>query len=235
MKIMALLGDYPPDESKRRQNAMSRSASPGTQVDFSVISESVYRKGLTNLHRTLAAPSLCRKAVEAEKAGYDAVVPYGTLDLGVEEARHVVDIPVVGPGRAAVHTARTLADRIGIVCYDEPHVVMFRKLLPFWGVERFATSIRPVNILVTEMASRQEDLRARFLDIARAMIADEGAEVILPLGFSMVPLTLAAQDLTAELPVPVLDPMAISMRLAETLAATGVTNSRVAYPRASLD
>lgn len=230
MKIMAMLGNYPKEEHDRRAAAMTRAASETTQVDFSVIEESVFFKGLTNLHRVLAAPALCHKAIEAEKAGYDAIVPYGCLDLGVEESRHVVSIPVVGPGRAAVHTARVLCDRFGVICYDEPHVVMFRRLLPQWGVEEHATSIRPVDVGVTEMKARRDYLRERFLELSRKVIREEGAEIILPLGFSMVPLTLDAQDLTSELDVPVLDPMAIAMRLAETLAATGVKNSRVAYP-----
>ncbi len=67
----------------------------------------------------MVAPAAGRAVVAAEKDGYDAVVAWGTLDLGVEEARHLVDIPVVGPGQIAVNIATTLCQRFGIIAYSE--------------------------------------------------------------------------------------------------------------------
>ena len=235
MKIMALLAQYPPDELERRRAAMRAAASAGTQVDFAQIEGSVYRKGLTHLHRAQVAPLVARAALDAETAGYDAVVPYGTLDLGVEEARHVVGIPVVGPGRAACHTAATLAERFAVICYDEAHVIMFQTLVRAWRVDSYVSSIRPVEIVVTDMAAQRAELRRRFVERARWLVEEEGAQLILPLGLTMVPVTFAAAEVAAEIGVPVLDPLAISMHLAETLSASGVTNSRVAYPAATLD
>ena len=52
---------------------------------------------------------------------------------------------------------------------------------------------------------------------------------------TMVPVTFAAAELAADVGVPVVDPLASAMRLAELLAATSVPNSRAAYPFASLD
>ena len=44
----------------------------------------------------------------------------------------------------------------------------------------------------------------------------------------------ALYDLAAEIGVPVLDPLPITMRLAEALAASGFKNSRAAYPGVKL-
>lgn len=235
MKIMALLAQYPPDELARRQAAMRAAASPGTQVDFAEIAGSVYRSGMTDLHRSLVAPLIARLALDAQQAGYDAVVPYGTLDLGVEAARHVIDIPIVGPGRAACHTAAILAERFAVICYDQHHVAMFGKLLREWRMESYVSSVRPVDIVVTSMAAQRDELRRRFVAQAKRLVEEEGAQLILPLGLTMVPVTFAAADLAGDIGVPVLDPLTIAMRLAETLAASGVSNSRVAYPAASLE
>jgi hypothetical protein len=54
MKIMVVMGEYPPEETERRQ--------------------------------------------KAEADGFNAVVPFGTLDVGVEMSRNLVRIPVVGAG-----------------------------------------------------------------------------------------------------------------------------------------
>ncbi|MCC7106181.1 MAG: hypothetical protein IT307_13650 [Chloroflexi bacterium] len=235
MKIMALLAQYPPEELARRQNAMRAAASPSTQVDFSEVASSVYRSGMTELHRTLVAPLVARLALEAQQAGYDAVVPYGTLDLGIEAARHVVDIPIVGPGRAACHTAAIISERFAVVTYDRHHITMFHKLLREWRVEPWVSSVRAVDIVVTSMQAQRDELRKRFVEQSRRLVEEEGAELILPLGMTVVPISFAAADLATEIGVPVLDPLAIAMRLAETLAATGVKNSRVTYPAASLE
>jgi Asp/Glu/hydantoin racemase len=153
----------------------------------------------------------------------------------VEEARHAVSIPIVGPGRAAVHAAATLCERFAIVCYDVAHVVMFTRLLRFWRVESFVTGIHPVDVVVTDMAASRDRLRERFVAVSREAVARDGAQVIVPLGMTMVPVTFAAADLATDIGVPVVDSLAAAMRLAEMLAATRMTNSRAAYPPASLD
>lgn len=48
----------------------------------------------------LAGPRVVEEAIEAEKKGFDAVVPYGNLDLGVDAARSQADNQVVGMDRS---------------------------------------------------------------------------------------------------------------------------------------
>jgi allantoin racemase len=233
-RIVVLLAKYPDHELKLRMTAVTRAAPPSIDLEFRHIEGSVYRKGLTNLHRALVAPLVVRAAVEAERDGCHAVVPYGTLDLGVEEARHAIDIPILGPGRTGTNVAATVSDRFAVLCYDKPHVVMFKKLVREWDVERHVTSIREVGVAITEMAADPDHLRRQFLATARSAIDSDGAELIVPLGMTMVPVHLKAADLTAELGVPVLDPLALTLRVAEGLASSGYVNSRVAYPAAEL-
>lgn len=234
VRVAVLLAQYPPDQLERRQQAVLRAAPPSVMVEFRQIEGSVFHKGLTNFHRALIAPLIGRAAVEAEQDGCDAVVPYGTLDLGVEETRHLIDIPILGPGRTAALAATMVADRFAVLCYDQPHVVMFRRLLPAWHVADRVTSIREVGVLVTDMAKDPDELRRRFVEVARDAIDRDGAELVLPLGMTMVPVHLSAADLTEAIGLPVLDPLALTLRFAEGLATTGFVNSRVAYPAADL-
>jgi len=232
-KITVLMNTYTPGHLDSRQSAVLAATSGGVEVDFTEVTESHGGGATTNFHRAAVAIAFARRAAEAEAAGSDAVVPWGTLDLGVEEARHITRIPVIGPGRTAANLAASLVDRFGVMVYGADQVVMFRKLLRAWGAESRVVGIRHVNLRPMEMESRRDELRQRFIAESRRFVADDGAELVLPLGFSMVPVTLSAAELTDELRVPVLDPLAIVMRVAEALAATGVRNSRVAYPDAS--
>lgn len=228
--IAVILAQYPPDERARREDAVRDAAPYGQPVEFLEIEGSVYKKGLTQYHRSVIAPLVADAALRAQQAGHSAVMPYGTLDLGIEEARHVVDIPVMGPGRTSTHVAFTLGARVSVLCYDQPHIVMFRKLLPSWGITDGITSIRAVDLPITEMASRVDDLRKRFVEQSQQAIEDEGAEIILPLGMTMVPVLMSAASLSEEIGAPVVDPISSTLAVAAFLGAGGYTNSRVAYP-----
>lgn len=231
---MMLMNRYTPGQLDQRQSAVLAAASQGVTVEFASVEESAGGGAVTQLHRALVAPAFARRALAAERAGYDAVVTWGTLDLGVEEARYAVDIPVLGPGRVGANTAAMLVDRFGVLCYGPNQVVMFRKLLDGWGVGQRVTSIRHIDMRPMEMPDRRDEVRSRFVAESRAAAA-EGAELILPLGFSMVPVTVSAGDVADEIGLPVLDPLATAMRVAEALAASGYTNSRAAYPYVELE
>lgn len=235
IRLLGVLGEYPADELNQREDAMRAATPPGVDLGFAYIEASVFRKGLTHLHRALTAPAVAKAARDAELQGYSAVVPYGTLDLGVEEARHVVDIPVVGPGRTAATVAASLVERFVVLVYDQPHVVMQISLLRSWGVAERVTSIRAVNLEVTEMSAQPDRLRELFVQQAAWAVRDENAQLVVPMGMTMVPVLMSPASLAAELGVPVMDPLALSLQLAASLARSGVTNSRAAYPKASLD
>lgn len=234
MKIMVLMNEYTPEALERRKKVVEASVSAGVEVGYAVIEGSGGGKAVTNLNRTLVAPAAGRAAVAAEKAGYDAVVAWGTLDLGVEEARHLVDIPVVGPGHLAVNIATTLCQRFGVIAYSPKLVLMFRRSIRAWGHEAWAAGFGNVDMPPMEMPDHKDEVRERFIRLGRELVNECDAELILPLGYSIVPLTQNASDLAAEIGVPVLDPLPLTMRIAEALAASGFKNSRAAYPAAQL-
>jgi allantoin racemase len=234
LKIMVLMNQYTPEALQRRKDVVQASTSQGVEVGYAVIEGSDGGASVTDLHRAMVAPAAGRAAIAAEKAGYDAVVAWGTLDLGVEEGRHLVDIPIVGPGRVAASIAATLCQRFAVIAYSTKQIVMFRKAMRGWGLEPWAVDYRHVDMPPMEIPNHREDVRRRFVAEAQAAVREKGAELILPLGYSIVPLTLRAADLAGDIGVPVIDPLPITMRLAEALAASGFRNSRAAYPAVKL-
>jgi allantoin racemase len=234
VKIMVLMNEYTPQAFARRKTVVEASVSAGVEVGYSVIEGSGGGKAVTNLHRTLVAPAAAREVIKAEKAGYDAVVAWGTLDLGVEEARHLVNIPVLGPGHIAVSVAATLCQRFAVISTRSSSILMFRKSIRAWGLEPWVVDYRYLDMPPMEMPNQVDEVRKRFIAHGRAAVEEAGAELILPLGYSIVPLTQSASDLAAEIGVPVLNPLPLTMRIAEALAASGFKNSRAAYPLATL-
>ena len=93
MKIMVVMGEYPPEENERRRQAVLNCSSPGTDIGFAVIKATFFRRSNSQVNSLSAGPLVAEVAVKAEADGYDAVVPFGTLDAGVELARNLVRIP----------------------------------------------------------------------------------------------------------------------------------------------
>lgn len=114
MRILCMLpaarGVYPPEAEERRLNLMRSYTTPTTQVDadympaVSGFSPWGGSGGSAPPDASARASQLsAQRAVQAEREGYDAFCPFGTLHIGVREARQLVQIPVVGarPKRAS--------------------------------------------------------------------------------------------------------------------------------------
>jgi allantoin racemase len=169
------------------------------------------------------------KAMEAEDAGVDAVVPFGTLDIGVELARHLVQIPVVGACQSTFHLAATLSHRLGVITYERTSIPFTRKNARQWGVEDLVVSWQSIETPLVQSGEAHESIRERLLACGRRAIED-GAELIFPQGVTMVPVHYPATNIAQELGVPVLDALAISIQTAEMMVRTGLRHSPLSYP-----
>lgn len=231
MKIMVVLGTYPPAEMQRRREAVLRSVSPGTEVAFGVIEGTVFRRSVSAVNALAAAPLVAAKAKEAEESGCDAVVPFGTLDIGVELARHLVKIPVIGAAQSTFQVAAMLSRRVGVVSYERTSTPFTRRNAFAWGVGDIVVSYQAVEIPLVESGSSHQLIHDALIAASRRAI-DEGAEIIFPQGVTMVPVHYSAREIAAELRVPVLDALAISLQTAEMMVRTGLTHSPLTYPPA---
>lgn len=226
---MVVLGAYPPEEMERRRQAIERCASPGSEIVLGIIDATVFRRSNSEVNALTAAPLVAAKAKEAEEAGIDAVVPFGTLDIGVELARHLVKIPVVGAAQSTFHLAATLSQRLGIISYERTSIPFTRKNARTWGVEHLVVSWQSIETPLVASAAEHAPMRERLLTCARQAIQD-GAELIFPQGVTMVPVHYSAREIAQEIGVPVLDALAISIQTAELMVRTGLSHSPLTYP-----
>ena len=146
MKIMVVMGEYPPEESERRRQAVLNCASPGTDIGFDVIKATFFRRSNSQVNSLSAGPLVAEVAVKAEADGYDAVVPFGTLDAGVELARNLVRIPIIGAGQSVLHLGAQLSNRLGVIAYEEKSIPFMRKQMHAWRVADSVVGIRSVEI-----------------------------------------------------------------------------------------
>jgi allantoin racemase len=231
MRIMVVMGEYPEEEAERRRKAVLKCASSGTEIGFAVIKATFFKRSNSQANALAAGPLVGELAQKAEANGFEAVVPFGTLDVGVEIARNLVRIPVVGAGQSVLHLGAQLSDRLGVISYEEKSIPFMRKNMRLWGVDSYIVGIRGVEIPLPDSTKQRDVMRTRFLELARELLHQQGAEIIVPMGVTMVPVQYSAAEFAAELGVPVLDALATSIQTAEMMVRMGVTHSPKTYPR----
>lgn len=223
-RVAALLGSY---------------ASPGTTLEFhypedlgatEITSQLRRSQALAGLHHALETPALVKKIIEAERAGFDAVVQSNTFDPGVEVARCAVRIPVVGVLRASCHFAATLCDRFGVITPLDSHAVYARRLIENYRMDRFMSAIMAINTYeVGDLAAHHDLLVERLVAVGKQLIA-AGAHALIPLGARLVPYVVSPLELETELKVPVINTELASIRFAETLVMGKTSHSVKSYP-----
>ena len=231
MKIIVVMGEYPPEEGERRRQAVLRCASPGTEIGFGVIKATFFRRSNSQVNSLSAGPLVAEIAIKAEADGYDAVVPFGTLDAGVELSRNLVRIPIVGAGQSVMHLAVQLSNRLGVIAYEEKSIPFMRKQMHAWRVADSVVAMRSVQVPLMESTKNRDAIRERFIRFAREMIDDHDVEIIVPMGVTMVPVQYAPEEFEKELGVPVMDALKTSIQTAEMMVRMGLKHSTRTYPR----
>lgn len=168
------------------------------------------------------------KVVEAERNGYDAVVIGCFDDPGLQEARELVSIPVIGPCETCMHIACMLGHKFSIVSVKKRALARTEDHASVYSLERKLASIRFINIGVLEMQREPEKTHEAILREANKAIEEDGAEVII-LGCTVE--TGFMGQLIRELKVPVVDASVVSFKFAEMLAdmkkKLGLSHSKI--------
>ncbi|MEW5980404.1 MAG: aspartate/glutamate racemase family protein [Acidobacteriota bacterium] len=204
---------------------------PDTEVDVFFL-----RNGLTTFEEFgyrhqmfLNDREMYHAILEAEKSGYDAVVPMCFFDPVLEEARKAVEIPVVAQGETELFYASMMGGRFGVITINEEAVSLTDDLIEKYGYRHRAVRTRSIGIpgaaQLIAAVDASHDIEA-FTQVARESIKD-GAQVLVPgcSGISMA-LRLAAgcedkyPDGVTEIDgVAILDGMSVVVKTAEALVA----------------
>jgi allantoin racemase len=168
--------------------------------------------------------------VSAVEDGFDAVVVDTASDSGVDALRSVLDVPVVGPGRASMLFALTLGKRFGVLAQWEPALARVDKSLTEWGLRGHCTGVEHFD---TEpdfeklIGTKRSEVIPK-MEAACLRLIESGAEVIC---LGSTTMHEAHRILVERLPVPIVNPGPLSYKLVEIFLAMGLSHSRKAFPK----
>ncbi len=126
---------------------------------------------------------ILRNMRKAQEQGFDAFVIGCTLDVGLQEGRSMLEMPVIGINEASYHAAMMLGRKYTFVTSSMAFVHVYEELIERYGVgTRYLASRYIASATEEEIALALEEPRAlidKFTMVARQAIAD-GASVIIP-------------------------------------------------------
>lgn len=191
----------------------------------------------------LAGPDSIRKVMEAEKAGYKAVVLTCHGDPNLFSLRETVRIPVLGSMQTAFHFCSLLSGQFSIMTTNEVYTKHSKQdLVTRYGMGHKIASIRPVpfpvSLFEVGMASMRrpvpEEIFAPALRECTRAIKDDGAEAIT---FGCGAFLWMAAELEKELKkqgfdVLAINPVPFTVEVARLLVRLKLSHSALAYPLA---
>jgi len=176
---------------------------------------------------TRAAPYLLEEVHRAAAEGYDAVTVDCAADVALRSVKEVADIPVASAGEASFLLALAVGDRFGVITVLPATAASIRHNINAMGLKERCACVRAVDIPVLDLDTRPE-VEERIYQECRQAITIDAADVIV---LGCTGMARLAKRLGERLPIPVVEPGAAGVKLAEVLAALRLRPSRMAYPR----
>jgi Asp/Glu/hydantoin racemase len=173
-------------------------------------------------------------ALRAQDEGYDVFAIGSVQDPALEEARSLVNIPVVGYGESAMHFASCLGSKFAVLVFQKG----FDQMMDL-RVQRLGLAARALPTAVIDasfddigrgLSDDPEQLVDAFCTAAHLAIA-QGAEVLIP-GQLYLSEAIVRAGLTRIDDVPVMDGLSATLKMAEVMSdfkQLGISVTRRGY------
>ena len=157
-------------------------------------------------------------------AGYDAYVVASFADPALDALRELTDKPVVGIAESALHFASFLGYKFAVINTLPRLERTFEDEVRRAGASDRLAVVKLPPYRVSSFLESTEDAKAMLVKTAREAIEQDGAEVIILAGGMLAGY---AGFLSAAIGAPVLDGVKCAVKMAEALAALGLTTSKI--------
>jgi len=165
---------------------------------------------------------ILKNMLRAEKEGYDAFVIGCSFDPVMDEGREMLSIPVVSIAHANVYMAAMLGELFAVVTC-EPHIAeKYRQMIIRYGLHEKhlqGSYVSPISEweLAEALSKDPKPVAEKFKAVCEKAVAD-GASVLIPVPAFIYQLFYKSGGLTNVNGATFLDPVAVAIKLAETLA-----------------
>ena len=214
MKLLVINPNITESVTRLIGEEAKRAASPGTELTLRTAPFGVaYIE--TRLEAVIGAYASLLLMAE-DRGKHDAVIIAAFGDPGLPALRDAIDRPVIGLTDAALIAAGELGQRFSIIAISQRITAWYRETVEHYKMGERLASIRALDQPIRDIGGVQDEHAARLKALCTTAIEEDGAEVLILAG---TPLAGLARRIEGELPVPLVDPIAAAVKLAETARA----------------
>jgi allantoin racemase len=153
----------------------------------------------------------------------DAVVLAGFGRVGIDALKEALAIPVVSIAEASMAVACLLGHRFTTLTMLQQFIPYQQDLVRLYGFEARCASVRAINVNVEECVTNRDKTLRELKEQIRKIVAEDRAEVVI---LACAGLCGYDTELSRLAGVPVLDPVAVAVKVAESLVALGLSHSK---------
>lgn len=154
----------------------------------------------------------------------DAVVLAGFGRVGIDALKEALTIPVVSIAEASMAVACLLGHRFTTLTMLQQFVPYQQDLVRLYGFEARCASVRAIDVNVEECVTDRARTLRELTEQVQRIVAEDRAEVVI---LACAGLCGYDTELTKLAGVPVLDPVAVAVKVAEGLVSLGLAQSKV--------
>ena len=173
----------------------------------------------------LTVPPTLQLVQKANKEGFDAVIIAAFSDPGLEAAREISNILVVGIEEITLHVAAMLCGKFTILTPIKNRIPHKYKEVQNYKLDPWLASVRTTDMTVADTDANTKLTKSRILEVAHQAVEQDGAEIIILGCAAMVGYH---EYLSRELGVVVLDPTTVTLKICEALIDSNLTHSKKA-------
>ncbi len=160
--------------------------------------------------------------LRAEKEGYDAFAIGCSFDVGIDEGREMLNIPVVALAHSNLHMASMLGELFAVITCEPHFAEKYRQMVGKYGLEaKYLRGPYICRATEAELARALKDdpapFAAKFKAVAEKAVAD-GASVIIPVPPFIGQLFYKTGGLPDLGGAVMLDPVSVVIKFAEMMA-----------------
>jgi len=179
----------------------------------------------------LSVPGLLAEIAKGDAFEVSAHIIACFDDTGLEAARSIASAPVIGIGEASFHFACMLGHRFSIITTLSRSIATIENNLLKYGLTGRCGKVRACELPVLSLEDPTSDAFERIGAVIELAKVEDRAETIV---LGCAGMTDLAARLSAKHLIPVIDGVAIAVKLGEAFGALGLKTSKInayALPR----
>jgi allantoin racemase len=222
MKILLVNPNTSKSMTRHLEEEMSRLKRPDTELTV-VCPERGPETIESAYDEAMAVPPTLELVRKANREGYDAIILACYSDPGLEPAKEISEIPVVGIEEATLHMAAMLGAKFSVLTPSRHRIPSKKAHVHMRGLDYFLASVRSLDLTVAETDADPEKTKRRIIEVSRKAVEEDGAEVII---LGCAGMAGYAPAIESALNIKVLDPTAVALKIAEAMVDLKLVQSK---------